>query len=121
MSTHYRGAKTWDQVQLKKEQAVRFAQNILKDKKLADRIGYESVEEYAERKKIRIKNPKGGINMAKSERVTELEQAIGDIWETAQNSDASRSAMLEAFDEIQSKCVEVVPSLDDQEEEEEEE
>lgn len=43
----------------------------------------------------------------------ELESAIEEIWETAQNADASRAALLEALDSIQELCVEAVPDVED--------
>jgi len=43
--------------EIKKEQAERFARNVLKDDDLADSIADENLEEWAERKGIVIENP----------------------------------------------------------------
>lgn len=55
--------------------------------------------------------------MAKTPVVTkaELEEAINDIWVIAQDTDGgSRVAMQESLDEIQARCVEVCPEIEDQ-------
>lgn len=53
--------------------------------------------------------------MAKTNVVTkdELETAISEIWQVAQDSDGSRPGMLDALDEIQNLCVGVIPDLDE--------
>ena len=51
----------------------------------------------------------------------ELEEAINDIWQTAQDSDGGRGSMQDALDEIQEKCVEVCPEIGDQDDELEDE
>jgi prefoldin subunit 5 len=58
--------------------------------------------------------------MAKTNVVTkdEIEEAVRDIWQTAQFADGSRSAMQDALDEIQEKCAEVVPDLEESSENE---
>jgi hypothetical protein len=91
----YRGAKTYEQLQTKKDQAARFVRNILKNEEKADFIDSESVEEFAGRKKIRIKNPGGTINMAK---LKELQEAVIEAVATLDKVDGSRTAMIEAID-----------------------
>lgn len=44
---------------------------------------------------------------------SELEDAIVEIWETAQNAESSRAGMQMALDQIQEQCVEVVPNVDE--------
>jgi hypothetical protein len=95
MAAQYRGAKTYEQLQTKKDQAARFVRNILKNEEKADFIESESVEEYADRKKIRIKNPGGKINMAK---LKELQEAVIEAVATLDKADGSRTAMTEAID-----------------------
>jgi hypothetical protein len=95
MTAQYRGAKTYEQLQTKKDQAARFVRNILKNEEKADFIMSESVEDYAERKKIRIKNPGGKINMAK---LKELQEAVIEAVATLDKVDGSRTAMTEAID-----------------------
>ena len=57
--------------------------------------------------------------MAKTQVITkaELEEAINDIWQIAQDADGSRSGMQDALDEIQEKCVEFCPDIEEQDEE----
>jgi hypothetical protein len=95
MAAQYRGAKTYEQLQTKKDQAARFVRNIFKNEEKADFIESESIEEYADRKKIRIKNPGGKINMAK---LKELQEAVIEAVATLDKVDGSRTAMIEAID-----------------------
>lgn len=56
---------TRDQLESRKEKAVRFVRDVLGDDDRADEIAEESLEDYANRRKIQIlKNPIGG-NMAR--------------------------------------------------------
>ena len=49
---------TREQVEGRKEKAVRFVRDVLDDPDRADEIEDESVEDYAERRKFQIINPK---------------------------------------------------------------
>src|ERR1035441_2958816 len=49
---------TREQLQTRKEQAVRFTQNVLGDSDRADEIADESLEDYAERRTIQLTNPR---------------------------------------------------------------
>ena len=49
-------ALTYDQIEARKEKAVRFVRDVLDDEDHADDIDEESVEDYAERKKLVITN-----------------------------------------------------------------
>ncbi len=95
MANQYRGAKTYEQLQTKKDQAARFVRNILGNEEKADFIESETVEEYSDRKKIRIKNPGGKINMAK---VNELKEAIVEAVAELDTSDGSRTSMFACID-----------------------
>jgi hypothetical protein len=95
MANQYRGAKTYEQLQTKKDQAVRFVRNILNNEDKASFIESESVEEYAERKKIRIKNPGGKINMKK---LKDLQESVIEAVAELDQADGSRTAMTEAID-----------------------
>jgi hypothetical protein len=48
---------TREQLQKRKERAARFAREVREDDELADRIENESLEEYAEHRRIRTANP----------------------------------------------------------------
>lgn len=71
------------QVEQRKEKAVRFTRDVLQDSDRADEIAEESVEDYAERKRIKIQNPGRMCYMASKreleERVEELEQENEDL------------------------------------------
>lgn len=58
MTRNVKGVRTLEQLKTKKAQAASFVRNILKDENRAKFIESESLEEYAERKKFRIKNTK---------------------------------------------------------------
>ena len=48
---------TRDLLQSRKEKAVRFVRDVLGDPKRAKEIADESLEDYAQRRKIRLTNP----------------------------------------------------------------
>lgn len=71
---------TREQVESRKEKAVRFTDNVLGDSDRADEIADESVESYAERKRIEITNPnnrRDTVSRAKTK--TELEAEIEEL------------------------------------------
>jgi hypothetical protein len=75
---------TREQLAKRKSQAVRFTEDVLGDPERADEIRGESLEEYAERKRIELTNPmsRGGNAMGKSlrQRVEELEAEMPAFW-----------------------------------------
>jgi hypothetical protein len=95
MANQYRGAKTYEQLQTKKDQAARFVRNILNNEDKASFIESESVEEYAERKKIRIKNPGGKENMKK---LKDLQESVIEAVVELDQADGSRTGMTAAID-----------------------
>ncbi|MGA2609609.1 MAG: hypothetical protein ABSH01_19390 [Terriglobia bacterium] len=74
---------TRQQLEQRKEKAVRFTRDVREDPERAAEIADESVEEYAERKHIQIQNPRRMLHMASKreleERVDELEQENEDL------------------------------------------
>jgi hypothetical protein len=50
---------TREQLQSRKEQAVRFTREVLGDPDRAEEIEEESLEDYAERRKIQLSHPSG--------------------------------------------------------------
>ena len=79
-------ALTRDQVQSRKDQAVRFTRDVLDDPDRADEIEDESLEDYAERRKFTITNPnKRSTHMADGKTKAELEAQIDDL--EAENQD----------------------------------
>jgi len=72
-------ALTRDQLQARKDKAVRFVRDVIGDPDRADEIDDESLEDYAERRKITLTNPLGRRTaiMTKQElldRVQDLEE-----------------------------------------------
>ena len=70
---------TREQVEGRKEKAVRFVRDVLDDPDRADAIADESIEDYAERRKFQIINPKRRVNSMATkqdleERISELEE-----------------------------------------------
>jgi hypothetical protein len=71
---------TRKQLQSRKAQAVRFARDVLGDDERAAEIEDESLEDYAERRHIKLSNPKGVQPMAVptrrelNDRIRELEE-----------------------------------------------
>ena len=78
-------AFTREQLQSRKERAVRFVRDVLGDDDKADDIEDESLEDYAEHRHIKIANPKGVTRMAAPtrqqllDRVEELETENEDL------------------------------------------
>ena len=76
---------TRDQLASRKAQAVRFVRNVLGDPDRADEIEAESLEGYAERRKVKLLNPpnwRNAIMATKAElegRIDELEQENADL------------------------------------------
>jgi len=74
-------ALTRDQLESRKEKAVRFTRDVLGDPDRADEIADESLEDYAERRRIQITNPSKRRNatMATNKSKAELEAEIADL------------------------------------------
>ena len=96
---------TRKQVESRKAQAVRFTRDVLDDPDRADEIEDESLEDYAERRHIRMVNPKGVRKMAVRTR-RELLERIEELEEENEN--------------LQSRLDEISDIVGEEEEEEEE-
>jgi hypothetical protein len=78
---------TRDEVERKQDKAVQFLRDVVGNDDLADEIDGLSVEEYAQRKKVRLLNPnlsRRENNMATSkremtQRIQELEDYVGEL------------------------------------------
>ena len=74
---------TRDQLEKRKEQAVRFVRDVVGDSDRADEIAGESLEDYAERRRIKIQNPRRKCSMASKrelqDRIKELEEENEDL------------------------------------------
>jgi hypothetical protein len=72
---------TRDQLQSRKEKAVRFVRDVLGDLDKAEEIAEENLEDYAQRRKIQLLNPFMRRNsiMATTKSKAELEAEIADL------------------------------------------
>jgi len=72
---------THDQLQGRKEKAVRFVREVLGDPERAEEIAEESLEDYAQRRKIQLLNPfmRRNAIMATTRSKAELEAEIADL------------------------------------------
>ena len=72
---------THDQLQSRKEKAVRFVRDVLGDLDKAEEIAEENLEDYAQRRKIQLLNPfmRRNAIMATTKSKAELEAEIADL------------------------------------------
>jgi hypothetical protein len=76
---------TRDQLQARKNKAVCFTRDVLGDPARAEEIEEESLEDYAERRRIQIINPKKrNRSMARGRTKADLEQEIANLQEQNQ-------------------------------------
>jgi cell shape-determining protein MreC len=77
-----------DQLQARKEKAVRFVRDVLGDPDRAEEVAGESLEDYAQRRKIQVTNPtkRRKVVMATKrqleEQIQELEQENEELQDT---------------------------------------
>lgn len=109
---------TRDQIQARKEQAARFTETVLGDPDRAQEIRDESLEDYAQRRRFEIANPRTrrGTMARKTiqdyrDEVEELKDQVGELAE----ENESLQDQLDAVAEI------VAPAEDEDEDEGEEE
>ncbi|HEV2177394.1 MAG TPA: hypothetical protein VGW33_09360 [Terriglobia bacterium] len=73
---------TRKQLESRKAQAVRFARDVREDDELADEIEDESIDDYAEHRRIKIQNPQQGEGKmslpSRRELVERIEQLESD-------------------------------------------
>ena len=101
---------TREQVESRKEKAVRFTRDVLGDSDRADEIEDEDIESYAERKHFEITNPQErSKKMARVKTKSELEAEVQDL--QAENDDLQE----------QLQAIADIASGDDEEEEQEDE
>ena len=102
-------ALTREQLERRKEKAVRFTRDVLEDPDRADEIADEGLEDYAERKKIALANPRRKKNMARRIKTREeLQEEIDDL-------KAENQGLQDQLDSI----ADIVAPTDEDEDEEE--
>jgi hypothetical protein len=89
---------TYDQAAAKKDKAERFVRDVLRDDSRADEIADESVEDFADRKKYVISNPRKVSIMANGNGQTkqDLLDQISDL----QDENDALSAQLDAIQDV---------------------
>jgi hypothetical protein len=109
---------TRDQLQTRKDKAVRFTRNVLDDPDRAQEIAEESLEDYAERRHIELTNSskRRNASMARGKTKADLEQEIADL----QDENSELQDRLDAVADLVSPDddEEDEDELDDEEEEE---
>lgn len=76
---------TREQLQSRKDKAVRFTRDVVGEPERAEEIEGESLDDYAERRKIELSNPRWRLTMAKKsiedyrDEVKDLKQQIRDL------------------------------------------
>jgi hypothetical protein len=83
-----------DQVEAKQAKAVRFAENVLDDEDKADELAALSPEEYAERRGLRLQNPRG--------------KGVISMRKVNPNGDDLISTLIAKFDELPAKIAEQI-------------
>jgi predicted RNase H-like nuclease (RuvC/YqgF family) len=104
---------TRHQIQGRKEKAVRFLETVLGDPERAQQVRDESIEEYAERRKFEIANPRSKRMAKRRKTAPELEAEIDDLKDQVSELEEENEALAGQLDEIQE-------ILEPEEEEEEE-
>ena len=102
--------RTIEQIETAKDRAVNFLRNVLHDDERADEVENESLEDYAERKRILIVNPANLDNLReflfeKLNRIEQIETALFDAVEIIDETDQSRNALSIAMDEVRDVLV----------------
>ena len=111
-------SRTRQQVATAKDRAVRFIENVLQDPERADDVANESVEDYAERKRIQIlDNPGRGFSTMKKDELQTLVDDIQDCLEDVYTPEASREELAEAV----GKVLDMIDGGDEDEDEDEDE
>lgn len=103
---------TRDQLETRKEKAVRFVENVLDDPSRADEIADESLESYAQRRQIQIvENPNGDlmprVRLINPPHVSNPRRQI-----TQPNPQSGRSELLARIRELQQENNQLQDTLD---------
>ena len=98
-------SRTYQQVQTAKERAVRFLENVLDDEDRAEEVKDESVEDYADRRRIRIiENP---LSLSDLVRVSSLFGVMPQSPRKAPTM-ATKAELQEAVNEAADKITELL-------------
>lgn len=91
---------TRDQIQARKEQAARFTETVLGDPERAREIAAESLEDYAQRRKIQITNPIRRFDMARRKTIEDYRQEVADLKDENADLQDENEGLQQQLDEI---------------------
>jgi len=103
---------THDQLESRKEKAVRFVRDVLGDPDRADEIADENLEDYAERRKIQIAPNLNGGNMAKIRLFNPTRVSNPTRQASRSNPQSGRAELLARIRELQAENEELQDKLD---------
>ena len=107
-----------EQIEARKEKAVRFVRGVLGDPDRADEIAGESLEDYAARRKIQMSNPERKLIMPRAPKtIRDYKAEVDDLKDQVSELEEENEALAGQLDEIQ----EILEPEEEEEEEEEEE
>ncbi len=108
---------TREQIQGRKDKAVRFAETVLGDPERAQEIREESLEDYAARRRFAIANPRRRGTMARKT-VKDYRSEVADLKDQIADLEEENEALQDQLDQVAEI---VTPEDEDGDEEEDEE
>ena len=91
---------TREQLQRRKEKATRFVRDVLGDPERAEEIAAESLESYAQRRKIQISNPKRRFTMAARKTIEDYREENAGLKDELADAQDTIEALEEQLGEI---------------------
>src|SRR4051812_49244415 len=90
---------TREQLQSRKDKAVRFTRQVVGDPDRADEIQSESLEDYAERRRIQIQNPRGTGTMARKT-ITDYRTELKELKEQVRDLEEENETLQDQLDQV---------------------
>lgn len=88
------------QVESRKAKAVKFTQSVLGDPDRAAEIAAESLEDYAQRRKIQITNPARRFTMSRRKTIEDYHQEIADLKDENADLQEENEGLQEQLDQV---------------------
>ena len=108
---------TRDQIQARKEQAARFTETVQGDPDRAQEIRDESLEDYAQRRRFEIANPRTRrVTMARKKTVEDYRDEVAELKDQVSDLEDENESLQDQLDAV----ADIVSPAEDEEEEEEE-
>jgi predicted RNase H-like nuclease (RuvC/YqgF family) len=89
-----------EQLQGRKEKAVRFVRDVLGDPDRAEEIERESLEDYAERREFQITNPRRRPIMGRTKTIQDYKDQVADLKGEISELEEENEALAGQLDEI---------------------